>query len=203
MSYKSHYYTDNNGEVRHVETGSKAMTGHLNPDLRNPLPNATYTVDGRFHYTTDAWSRTVRLEVDILGDVVERFRSRSDTVQGHVKDYGNEIASKYKTKFNGRYIVGARSGGPSEEINTVTMLEEVNQYRVDSKLKSYKRFEEQIAADPENFRNLVIEFKYPELAGPKIMDTERVPTKFEATWVDANGKSMRRPFENVPAGKGE
>ena len=36
-----------------------------------------------------------------------------------------------------------------------TMLEEVNQYRVDSKLKSYKRFEEEIAADPENFRNLV------------------------------------------------
>ena len=203
VSYKSHYYTDSNGEVRHVETGSKAMTGHLNPDLRNPLPNATYTVDGRFHYTTDAWSRTVRLEVDILGDVVERFRSRSDTVQGHVKDYGNELASKYDTKFNGGHIVGARSGGPSEEINTVAMLEEVNQYRVDSKLKSYKRFEEQIAADPENFRNLVIEFKYPEPTGPKIMDTERVPTKFEATWVDANGKSMRRPFENVPAGKGE
>ena len=84
-----------------------------------------------------------------------------------------------------------------------TMLEEVNQYRVDSKLKSYKRFEEQIAADPDNFRNLVIEFKYPEPAGPKIADTERVPIKFEATWVDANGKTVRRPFENVPAGKGE
>ena len=82
------------------------------PGLRNPLPNATYTVDGRLHYTTDAWSRTVRLEVDILGDVVERFRSRSDTVQGHVKDYGNELASKYDTKFNGGHIVGARSGGP-------------------------------------------------------------------------------------------
>ena len=84
-----------------------------------------------------------------------------------------------------------------------TMLEEVNQYRVDSKLKSYKRFEEQIAADPDNFRNLVIEFKYPEPTGPKIMDTERVPTNFGATWVDANGKTVRRRFENVPAGKRE
>lgn len=82
------------------------------PGLRNPLSNATYTVDGRFHYTTDAWFRTVRLEVDMLGDVAERFRSRSDTVQGHVKDYGNELASKYDTKFNGGHIVGARSGGP-------------------------------------------------------------------------------------------
>ena len=196
VSYKSHYYTDSNGEVRHVETGSKAMTGHLNPDLRNPLPNVTYTVDGRFHYTTDAWSRTVRLEVDMLGDVVERFRSRSDTVQGHVKDYGNELASKYDTKFNGGHIVGARSGGPSEEINTVTMLEEVNQYRVDSKLKSFKPFEEKIAADPENFRNLVIEFKFPEPAGPKIMDAERVPTSFEAKWIDRTGVPQQAEFSN-------
>ena len=71
------------------------------PDLRHPLPNATYTVGGMFHYTTDAWSRTVRLEVDMLGDVAERFRSPSDSVQGHVKDYGNELASRYDTKFNG------------------------------------------------------------------------------------------------------
>jgi len=46
--------------VRHVETSSRAMTGEYNPDLRIPLPNATYTVDGRFHYTTDGWARTVR-----------------------------------------------------------------------------------------------------------------------------------------------
>ena len=72
----------------------------LVPDLRNPLPNATYTVDGMFHYTTDAWSRTVRLEVDLLGDVAERFRSRSDSLQVHVKDYGNELASEYDMKFN-------------------------------------------------------------------------------------------------------
>ena len=78
------------------------------------------------------------------------------------------------------------------------MLEEVNQYRVDSKLKSYKQFEEQIAADPENFKNLVIEFKYPEPAGPKIADAERVPTKFEATWTDANGIPDRERFENIP-----
>ena len=118
VSYKSHYYTDNNGEVRHVETGSKAMTGHLNPDLRNPLPNATYTVDGRFHYTTDAWSRTVRLEVDILGDVVERLRSRSDTVQGHVKDYGNKLASKYDMKFNGGGILSEQGPGAPRRRST-------------------------------------------------------------------------------------
>lgn len=81
-------------------------------------------------------------------------------------------------------------------------VEEVNQYRGDSKLKSYKRFEEQVAADPESFKNLLIKFKYPEPAGPKIVDAERVSTKFEATWVDANGKSMRRPFETCRQERG-
>ena len=181
-----------------METGSKAMTGHLNPDLRNPLPNATYTVDGRFHYTTDAWSRTLLLEVDMLGDVAERFRCRSDSVQGHVKDYGNELASEYDTTYNGGHVAGARSGGPSEEINTVTMLEEVNQYRVDSKLKSYYKFEEEVGVNPENFKKLVLEFKYSEPTGPKFTDGERVPTRFEATWTDANGIPDRRRFENTP-----
>ena len=126
------------------------MTGEYNPDLRQPYPNATYTVDGKFHYTTDDWARTVRLEVDRLDKVGEAFRCRSDSVQGHVKDYGNELASEYDATYNGGHVAGARSGGPSEEINTVTMLEEVNQYLVDSQLESYKMFEEDIAANPEN-----------------------------------------------------
>ena len=51
--------------------------------------------------------------------------------------------------------------------------------------------------------SLVMEFDYPEPAGPELTRSDRVPTKFEANWVDANGKSMRRRFENVPAGGGQ
>ena len=36
------------------------------------------------------------LEVDMLGDVAERFRFQSDSVQGHVKGYGNDLASEYE-----------------------------------------------------------------------------------------------------------
>ena len=157
------------------------------PGLRNPLPNATYTVDGRFHYTTDGWARTVRLEVDRLDKVGEAFRSRSGHIQSKVNKYGNDLVAGTNKKYEGGHIVGHQFGGPPEEIHMVAMLEEVNQYRVDSKLKSFKPFEEKIAADPESFRNLVIEFKYPEPAGPKIMDTERVPTSFEAKWIDRTG----------------
>ena len=181
------------------------MTGEYNPDLRQPYPNATYTVDGRFHYTTDGWARTVRLEVDRLDKVGEAFRCRSDSVQGHVKDYGNELASEYDATYNGGHVAGARSGGPSEEINTIAMLEEVNQYRVDSKLKSYYRFEQEIAAYPENYRNPVVEFEYPDPADPaKLANSEKVPIGFEASWTDSNGVLRSRPFENVlPRSKGD
>jgi len=59
-------------------------------------------------------------------------------------------------------------------------------------------FEEKVAANPENFKKLVLEFKYPEPTGPKLTDSERVPTRFEATWTDANGIPDRRRFENTP-----
>ena len=137
-----------------------------------------------------------------MGDVAERFRFQSDSVQGHVKAYGNDLASEYDTAYNGGHVAGARSGGPSEEINTVAMLEEVNQYRVDSKLKSYYKFEQEIAAAPENYRNLVVEFEYPDPADPtKLTNTERVPEKFEAKWTDAAGEADSRPFGNLPSRK--
>ena len=174
------------------------MAGHLNPDLRHPFPNATYTVDGRFHYTTDASPRTLLLEVDMSGDVAERFRFQSDSVQGHVKDYGNDLASEYDTTYNGGHVAGARSGGPSEEINTVAMLEEVNQYRVDSDMESFKLFEEEVVGSPGDFNKLVLEFDYPDPANPaKIANSERVPTSFEARWTNAAGEAKMKGFKNV------
>ena len=70
------------------------MTGAYNPDVRNPLPNATYTVDGRFHYTTDGWARTVHLEVDRLDKVGEAFRSRSSYIQSRVNKYGSDLTAQ-------------------------------------------------------------------------------------------------------------
>ena len=199
VSYKSHYYTDASGEVRHVETSSRAMTGEYNPDLRNPLPNATYTVDGRFHYTTDGWARTVRLEVDRLDKVGEAFRSRSSYIQSKVNKYGSELAADIDQRYEGGHIVGHQFGGPPEEINTVAMLEEVNQTRVGKESNSYLLLERKFAAKPENYNNLVVEFKYSDPADPaKITNSERVPTRFEATWTDANGIPDRKRFENTP-----
>ena len=178
------------------------MTGAYNPDLRNPLPNATYTVDGRFHYTTDGWARTVRLEVDRLDVVGEAFRSRSSYIQSKVNKYGSELAADIDQRYEGGHIVGDQFGGPPEEINMVAMLKEVNQNPRHSTMESYKNFEQDVAANPEGFNKLVIDFQYPDPADPtKLTKTERVPTKFEAKWTDASGDLDARKFKNVPPRK--
>ena len=200
VSYKSHYYTDASGEVRHVETNSKAVTGELNPDLRNPLPNATYTVDGRFHYTTDGWARTVRLEVDRFDIVGDAFRSRVGRIQSKVNKYGSDLVAGTNKKYEGGHIVGHQFGGPPEEINMVAMLKEVNQNPRHSTMESYKNFEQDVAANPEGFNKLVIDFQYPDPADPtKLTKTERVPSEFRAIWKDASGGVDSRQFENLPS----
>mgnify|MGYP000850655211 FL=1 len=175
------------------------MTGAYNPDLRNPLPNATYTVDGRFHYTTDGWARTVRLEVDRLDKVGEAFRSRSGYIQSRVNKYGSDLTDQHHRKYEGGHIVGHQFGGPPEEINMVAMLEEVNKNPSRSTMESYKNFEQDVTANPDGFNNLVLDFKYPDPVDPtKLTRTERVPVEFEAAWADANGIMKDRSFKNIP-----
>ena len=175
------------------------MTGEYNPDLRIPLPNATYTVDGRFHYTTDGWARTVRLEVDRLDKVGEAFRSRSSYIQSKVNKYGSDLVAGTNKKYEGGHIVGHQFGGPPEEINMVAMLEEVNKNPRHSTMESYKKFEQDVADNPDGFNNLVLDFQYPDPADPtKLTKTERVPVKFEAAWADVNGVMKDRSFENIP-----
>lgn len=147
----------------------------------------------------------MRLEVDRLDTVGDAFRSRSGHIQSKVNKYGNDLVAGTNKKYEGGHIVGHQFGGPPEEINMVAMLEEVNQYRVDSKLKSYYRFEQEIAAYPENYRNPVVEFEYPDPADPaKLANSEKVPIGFEASWTDSNGVLRSRPFENVlPRSKGD
>ena len=174
------------------------MTGAYNPDVRNPLPNATYTVDGRFHYTTDGWARTVRLEVDRFDIVGDAFRSRVGRIQSKVNKYGSDLVAGTNKKYEGGHIVGHQFGGPPEEINTVAMLEEVNQTRVGKESNSYLLFERKFAAKPENYNNLVVEFKYSDPADPaKMTNTERFPEKFEARWTNAVGEAKMKEFKNV------
>ena len=140
----------------------------------------------------------MRLEVDRLDKVGEAFRSRSSYIQSKVNKYGSELAADIDQRYEGGHIVGDQFGGPPEEINMVAMLEEVNQTRVGKESNSYLILERKVTAKPENYNNLVLEFKYPEPNDPtKLTNTERVPEKFEARWTNAAGESKMKEFKNV------
>ena len=95
--------------------------------------------------------------------------------------------------------MGHQFGGPPEEINMVAMLKEVNQNPRDGTMELYKNFEQDVAANPDGFNNLVLDFQYPDPADPtKLTKTERFPTKFWANWKDAAGDVDSRRFENLP-----
>lgn len=78
----------------------------------------------------------------------------------------------------------------------VAMLKEVNQNFPDSNFESYLKLEQQIAKEPGNYKGFAVDFDYRDPVGPELTRTERVPTKFEATWTDAEGVPQRLPFVN-------
>ena len=66
----------------------------------------------------------------------------------------------------------------------------------------HKKFEQDVAANPEGFNKLVLDFQYPDPADPtKLTKTERVPSEFRASWKDASGGVDAREFKNVPPRK--
>ena len=190
----SDYYTDASGNVTHVECHSKWETGYLNADLQHPLPNATYSVDGKFHYVTDEHARTARMEVDGHMETLDEGEKgvRSAHTQRKVKALGDDLPGEH----NGGHGAGTQFHGPPEKINVVAMLKEVNQNFPNSNFESYLRLEQQIAKEPGNYKNFAVDFDYRDPVGPELTKTEQVPTEFKATWTDAKGVPQSLPFAN-------
>ncbi|WP_168708176.1 DNA/RNA non-specific endonuclease [Actinomyces procaprae] len=203
------YYTDGAGEIVHVEADSAVQrqswlgrtSTTVNPDLKDPLPNATYTVDGKFHYTTDEWGRTVRLQVDRLDWVPEDARYRSESAQKRIGHYGDGLGGGY----DGGHLAGAEYGGPPEDINVWPMLKERNRGIGDTYAESFKALEDEIAKNPDAYRNIDIRIEYD---GPPanadsvtrlgdVNPTDRVPTRWTVDSQDANGVARRpQTFNN-------
>ncbi|WP_162933808.1 DNA/RNA non-specific endonuclease [Actinomyces lilanjuaniae] len=186
--------------VVHVEAHSAVerrgwwgMREPLNPDLRDPLPSATYTVDGRFHYTTDEWGRTVRIQVKGLDEVSETYDS--SRARRRIGNYGGD-------GFDGGHLIAHRFGGGPEDINVVPMRRTLNQGTEGMYPYSYKKLEDDIAASRGAYENIDIHIEYDGPPGVEpgtslkgVPKTDRVPVKFEVRWV-ANGVPRSKPFEN-------
>ncbi|MEH0110216.1 DNA/RNA non-specific endonuclease [Tersicoccus sp. MR15.9] len=109
------YYTNAEGRIHYVETeyGTK---GHLNPDLMNPAPDATYVVGDNHVFQTDGSSRTVLAHVDDLfrGDA---YRSKHITAR---------VGKEGGIGYEGGHLIAKMFGGGTEDINLVAMLREIN-----------------------------------------------------------------------------
>ncbi|RAX22465.1 DNA/RNA non-specific endonuclease [Actinomyces sp. Z3] len=199
------YYTNDAGEIVHVEADSavrrQTLLGRtsttMNPDLKDPLPNATYTVDGKFHYTTDEWGRTVRLQVDRLDVVDKDLRYRSESAQERIGHYGDGLGGGYQ----GGHLAGVEYGGPPEDINVVPMAESKN----GNHPGSFYELEQKIVDNPGDYRNIDITIEYD---GPPtnadsvtrlgdVNPDDRVPTQWTVASQDANGLARTpQTFEN-------
>jgi len=63
----------------------------------------------------------------------------------------------------------------------------------------YKNFEQDVAANPDGFNKLVIDFQYPNpVDSTKLTKTERVSKGFDESWTDVAGVLDGRRFENLP-----
>lgn len=172
------------------------MTPSAPTDLQNPLPNATYSVDGKFHYVTDEHARTSRMEVDGHMEPLDKDNGekgvRSAHTQRKVKALGDDLPGEH----NGGHGAGTQFHGPPEKINVVAMLKEVNQNFPNSNFESYLELEQQIADTPGNYKGFAVDFNYRDPVGPELTKTEQVPTEFKATWTDAEGVPRNAQFVN-------
>ena len=193
------YYTNAEGEICHVETDSMVVTGRLNPDLQNPLPNATYTVDGKFHYTTDEHARTIRMEVDQLHQVDDAYRVRENETQRASGHIGKRAYPGSNIKWNGGHLAGTQFGGIPENINLVPMPEHVNQTRVKYPGRSYLEFENKIASSG-GYTHVVVTVEYPYVpAGTSpLTSLQQTPTEFTIKGTDPQGVVDGRKFSNLP-----
>ncbi|WP_218638472.1 DNA/RNA non-specific endonuclease [Actinomyces oris] len=153
---------------------------------------------GKFHYVTDEYARTTHMEVD--GEMTPKPKDvdgvRSTDTQRRVNADGSALPGEH----NGGHIAGTQFYGPPEKINLVAMLKEVNQDIPGSDLKSYHVLESKIADKPENYQNFAADFEYRDPVNPNLVGSERVPTKFTASWTDAQGTPHGERFINVKAG---
>ena len=200
------YYTDASGQIRHAELSSAVerrnvfgMRNAMNPDLRDPLANATYTVDGDFHYTTDEWGRTKRLEIDSLENVSEYMTYRSNKLQAGIGKLGG-------SGYQGGHLGGSRFGGGPEEINVWPMRERINANHPNS----FYRLEDYFAKNVGSVEKIVIDVKYnttPDVApggslsdlGPSNAGTpnpDRTPEEYIVQWKENDTAMPPKTFVN-------
>lgn len=116
------FYTDGNGHVTFAECESGMKGGNgtqptWNPELNNPGPNMTYSIDDHITATTDDLGRTSNLRADNLEFLAKDLADlrRHGANQSSMGKLGGE-------GYDGGHLLAAMFGGPGEKINVIPQL---------------------------------------------------------------------------------
>ncbi|WP_245572241.1 DNA/RNA non-specific endonuclease [Actinomyces gerencseriae] len=114
------------------------------------MPDTTYTVDEKFHYTTDDQARTIRCQVDSMDPIPAADRMRDPAIQKEVARYGSSLDGTYE----GGHLVGTQFGGPPERLNMVLHLDGVNRGVGGPYSNSVHSFEMDAARNPGKYTDI-------------------------------------------------
>ncbi|RFS85503.1 hypothetical protein D0T12_10755 [Actinomadura spongiicola] len=213
------FITDKDGKITeiHTKSGEKRK---WNPDLRNPLPNATYHIDNNWVFRTDDQARTVSVEGDLHYPGSEDARrmasdQRNAGYEGSDEyrrlnkqitdnfeaEHGrppleHEVKLYHRVNWNGGHLIGTAFGGPGERINLVGMLEKLNQaQKGTTPLNNYRKLESYFIAlldgtKPPRIR-IAIEVDY--------LANSRVPTGIAVIHKVGNLPLRRIAYDNMPS----
>jgi hypothetical protein len=144
------FITDGQGKITEIYTES-GRVGRWNPDLRHPLPDATYHVDNHRTYYTDSEGRTYKVQGELRhvgSDDSRRMTSDQRKIgwegrneyrqhnQQAIEDFKlehgrdplpGEIRLYEDVNWNGGHFLGTEYGGAGERLNVTPMLEALNQ----------------------------------------------------------------------------
>ncbi|WP_278261850.1 DNA/RNA non-specific endonuclease [Nocardia sp. AG03] len=221
------FITGPDGRISEVVTNSgigtpRGIPGEgFNPDLRHPLPDAVYTVDQKFIYSTDSQGRVVqaegRLEHTVSNDLRrgpdqspigrdgprEYRRINAETVAEFKREFGREPTPQeaflYEiVSFNGGHLFGTEFDGPGEAINMVPMLELLNQSQsnttpTDNWRRLEMLWEDILSREPPPTVNARIDLQYD----PNDPDS-RAPKFLEVTYTVDGVTIPPFRYDNMP-----
>ncbi len=211
------------GERRTRNTEAQRMEGEgFNPDLRRPFPDAVYTVDNRFIYSSDEHGRVVRAEGSLdLTASDDRRRGPDQTRIGHhgqaeyaginqevitefENEYGRpptntEVYLYQAVTFDGGHLFATEFNGPGEAINMVPMLTSLNRDLGgdNTPLDNWRRLEglwgEILGQDPPPEVNVRIELEYDPNDGGS-----RTPIRITAAYTVQGVQVAENCYSNLP-----
>ncbi|MFD4457436.1 DNA/RNA non-specific endonuclease [Nocardia sp. NPDC058480] len=216
------FITDENGNIVEVHTDSGDSEQGFNPDLRTPLPNCQYTVDGgRFTYITDDHGRVVQARGRL--ELVPSLDSRRGPRQADIGNIGQaeiaqinqeaidafreiydrdptaqEVTLYQMATFDGGHLFATQFDGPGEEINMVPELTNLNRLIGDGRnaTNNWRALEvligTHLSRTPPPIVDMTIDLDYNPSR------TDLTPTNITAVLTVDGVPVLTNPYPNMP-----